>query len=291
MKLPKILFLACAGMLAFAANSLLARMALTQTAIDPASFSVIRLVSGAAFLLLFVALRYRRLPVEAGSWWSALALFVYAVAFSYAYVRLSTGAGALILFGAVQGTMLCYGFVKGDRLGPVQLGGFLLACFGVAWLLLPGADAPSLSGFGLMAVAGIAWGAYSLRAGVSDPVLTSAGNFARTVPMCLLLIAGALQTLDVDSAGVVYALVSGIVTSGIGYIIWYAVLPHISVVNASTIQLSVPALAALMGVLVLGEPVSLRLLVATVAILLGVAIVLRAKRSSGRPAVRPRDTH
>jgi len=269
-------------MLAFAANSLLARMALTQTGIDPASFSAIRLVSGAVFLVLFVAVRYRKLPFETGSWWSALALFVYAVAFSYAYVRLSTGTGALILFGAVQGTMLCYGFVKGDRLGPVQLGGFLLACLGVVWLLLPGADAPSLSGSGLMAIAGIAWGAYSLRAGASDPVLTSAGNFARTVPMCLILTVAALQTLDVDSAGVLYALASGIVTSGIGYIVWYAVLPHISVVNASTIQLSVPALAALMGVLVLSEPVSLRLFVATVAILLGIAIVLRAKREISR---------
>jgi len=278
-------------MLAFAANSLLARMALTQTTIDPASFSAIRLISGAAFLVLFVAFRYRRLPFDTGSWWSAFALFVYAVAFSYAYVRLSTGTGALILFGAVQGTMLCYGFVKGDRLGPVQLGGFLLACLGVVWLLLPGADAPSLSGSGLMAIAGIAWGAYSLRAGASDPVLTSAGNFARTVPMCLILMAVALQTLDVDSDGVVYALASGIVTSGIGYIIWYAVLPHINVVNASTIQLSVPALAAMMGVVVLSEPVSLRLLVATVAILLGIAIVLRAKRSLSGPAVPPRDTH
>ena len=278
-------------MFAFAANSLLARLALTQTTIDPASFSAIRLISGAAFLVLFVAFRYRKLPFETGSWWSALALFVYAVAFSYAYVRLSTGTGALILFGAVQGTMLCYGFVKGDRLGPVQLGGFVLACLGVVWLLLPGAGAPSLSGSGLMAIAGIAWGAYSLRAGASDPVLTSAGNFARTVPMCLILMVGALQTLNVDSAGIVYALASGIVTSGIGYIIWYAVLPHISVVNASTIQLSVPALAALMGVAVLSEPVSLRLLVATVAILLGIAIVLRAKRSLSGPAVRPRDTN
>lgn len=265
-------------MVAFAANSLLARMALTRTDIDPASFSVIRLMSGAVFLLLFVAFRHRKPPTEHGSWLSALALFVYAVAFSYAYVRIPAGSGALILFGAVQTTMLCYGFVRGDRFRPIQWGGFFLACAGVAWLLAPATDTPSLSGSALIALAGVAWGVYTLRAGTADPVLTSASNFGRTIPMCLLLIGGMLQSVQLDADGAIYALASGVVTSGIGYIVWYAVLPHVSIVNASTIQLSVPALTALFGVVALGEPVTPRLTIASIAILAGIGVVVRSKR-------------
>jgi drug/metabolite transporter (DMT)-like permease len=273
----KLFVLVSIAMLAFAANSLLARIALTQTGIDPATFSVVRLVSGAIFLLLFVLQRYRKLPFEAGSWWSALALFVYAVTFSYAYVRLSAGTGALILFGAVQATMLCYGFIRGNRFGSLQWIGFAIACAGVGYLLLPGAQAPALSGTLLMMLSGIAWGVYTLRAGAADPVLTNASNFARTVPMCLVLAVVAAKHIQLDELGLMYALASGVITSGIGYIVWYAVLPHISVINASTIQLSVPALAALLGVMVLHEPLTLRLAIAAFATIAGLATVLRGK--------------
>ncbi|MEM7015943.1 MAG: DMT family transporter [Pseudomonadota bacterium] len=280
MALINIVGMASLAMLAFAANSLLARLALSQTETDPATFSVIRLVSGAIFLLIFVALRYRRHPFDTGSWRSALALFVYAVAFSYAYISLPTGIGALILFGSVQATMLCYGFTKGERFSALQWSGFALACFGVVYLLSPGATAPALSGTVLMSIAGIAWGVYTLRAGGSDPIKTSASNFARTVPMCLILFVVTLQYTQVDGSGLIYALASGVITSGIGYVIWYTVLPHISVINASTIQLSVPAIAALMGVLILSEPLTLRLVLAALAILVGIAVVLRYKRQT-----------
>jgi drug/metabolite transporter (DMT)-like permease len=268
-------------MVAFAANSLLARAALVQTAIDPATFSSVRLISGAVFLLLFVVVRYRKLPFEAGSWWSALVLFVYAAAFSYAYTQLSAGTGALILFGSVQVTMLIVGFAKGDRFSPLQWLGFALACIGVAYLLLPGVNAPAflgaLSGTLLMTLAGVAWGVYTLRAGSADPVLTSASNFARTIPMCLLLAVVAHRSMAVDDLGLIYAVVSGAITSGLGYVVWYRVLPNLRVVNAATVQLSVPAIAAVMGVVLLGEPMTARLVAAAIAILIGIAIVLRFK--------------
>lgn len=264
-------------MVAFAANSLLARAALVQTAIDPATFSSIRLLSGAVFLLLFVAVRYRKLPFEAGSWRSAAALFVYAAAFSYAYTQLTAGTGALILFGAVQVTMLMVGFAKGDRFSPLQWLGFAIACLGVAYLLLPGVNAPAVSGTLLMMLAGVAWGVYTLRAGSADPVLTSASNFARTLPMCLLLAVVAHRSMAVDDLGLIYAVVSGAITSGLGYVVWYRVLPNLRVVNAATVQLSVPAIAAVMGVVLLGEPMTVRLVAATFAILIGIAIVLRIK--------------
>jgi len=268
--------LAGLAMLAFAANSLLARLALVQTSIDATSFSVIRLLSGALFLFVFVVLRQQSLPVRYGSWMSALALFVYAIAFSFAYLQLSAGTGALILFGAVQVTMLGYGFVTGSRLTWVQWFGFCLACVGVVYLMSPGVSAPPLGGAGLMAIAGIAWAVYSLRAGGGDATATSAGNFLRTLPMCLLVIIIFSGSLQLDTAGVAYACISGAVTSGLGYVLWYRVLPLMSVTSAATIQLSVPAIAAIMGVVFIAEPVSMRLLLAALAILSGIALVLRA---------------
>ncbi len=267
------------AMVAFAANSLLARLALSETGTDPAAFSVARLVSGAMSLWFFVVLRDKTLSLRAGSWWSATALFGYGVAFSYAYLQLSAGAGALILFGTVQATMLGFGWVKGDRFNVPQWAGFVLACLGVGLLLSPGVTAPARSGALLMTISGVGWGVYSLRGGgVGDPVATSAGNFMRTLPMCLVLVAVAFPYMNVDGQGLVYALLSGIITSGLGYIVWYKVVPRLSVVNASTIQLSVPALAAIMGILVLGEPVTQRLILADIAVLVGISVVLRGGR-------------
>jgi len=276
MKSSTLIGLATLAMLAFAANSLLARLALAETGIDPASFSAIRLISGALFLGLFVFLRTKSKPTQQGSWLSALALFLYAVAFSYAYVQLHTGTGALILFGAVQVSMLIYGFFTGSRFNLRQWMGFSVACIAVVCLLSPGAVAPDLPSAGLMLVAGVSWAAYTLRGSGGDPTLMSAGNFIRTIPMCLVLCLIALPQLSVDLQGAVYALTSGVVTSGFGYVIWYRVVPQISVVNAATLQLSVPLIAAAMGVLFASEQVTVRLVISAVGIVLGIGVVLRS---------------
>ena len=272
--------LAVLAMTAFAANSLLARLALVETEIDPASFSAIRLTSGAIFLAFVAYFRRRKLPsqeggMRQGSWPSALALFFYAVAFSYAYVQLHTGTGALILFGAVQVSMLIYGFSTGSRFNTTQWVGFIIACCAVIYLLSPGAVAPDLPSAGLMVLAGVSWAVYTLRGRGGDPTLMSAGNFMRTVPLCLVLCLVVMPQLNYDSSGGLYALLSGVVTSGLGYVIWYRVVPQISVVNAATIQLSVPLIAAGMGVLFVSEQVTLQLAIAAVGIVLGIGVVLR----------------
>ncbi|MCR9259662.1 MAG: DMT family transporter [Pseudomonadaceae bacterium] len=267
--------LAAFAMIAFAANSLLARLALAETEIDPASFSAIRLVSGAVFISLFALVRFGTALPKQGSWLSGLALFAYAAAFSYGYVQLHTGTGALILFGSVQISMLVYGFATGNRLNVTQWLGFIVAFIAVAYLVSPGAVAPDASGATIMMLAGIAWAIYTIRGVGGDPVLMSAGNFARTVPMCLILCLLGWPYAEFDAQGALFALCSGVLSSGFGYVVWYQVLPHVSVVNAATIQLSVPAIAAGMGILFLSEPVSLRLAVSTTGILLGIAVVLR----------------
>ena len=269
-------------MLAFAANSLLARLALTETQIDPATFSVVRLMSGAICLVLVVLVRNGQLPFASGRWLSAFALFVYAVAFSFAYTQINTGLGALLLFGSVQASMLGYGFTQGERFNTAQWVGFLVAAVGVTFLLVPGAlldesVTPAPVAALLMILSGVAWAVYTLSAGSAEPVLSSAGNFARTLPFCAVLIGLYATQIEFDGVGVFYACVSGALTSGLGYVAWYSVLPAFSVTNAATLQLSVPALAALMGVFILGEPVSAGLIIAAGAILIGIGVVLRSK--------------
>jgi len=268
------------ALLAFAANSLLCRMALGGDWIDPVSFTVIRLASGA--LVLWPLARLAREPAKAGqggSWWSALALFTYAIGFSLAYVSLETGTGALILFGLVQLTMLVAAWRGGERWSALQWLGFTAAVLGLTWLVAPGVTAPSPLGAALMGAAGIAWGFYSIRGrGVAAPVAMTAGNFLRAVPMALVACLLAVSMLDVRPRGLVLALVSGALTSGIGYVIWYRVLPRLTTAQASVLQLLVPALAATGGVVVLAEPVTTRLLVATALILGGVAMAIRAGR-------------
>ncbi len=268
------------ALLAFAGNSLLCRLALTRTAIDAASFTTIRLVAGAAVLLLLVTLRDRA-RVTAGSWPSALALFVYAAGFSFAYVKLTAGTGALLLFGAVQATMISVGIARGERLLPLQLTGLILAYAGLIGLVLPGLAAPPLVSATLMLCAGIAWGVYSVRGkGAGDPTAVTAGNFMRAVPMTLLVSALAFHEQRVDVAGAAYAAASGAIASGVGYAIWYTALRDLSATTAATVQLSVPIIAALGGVLLLHEPLTPRLMSAAVAILGGVALVVltRARR-------------
>jgi len=270
----RVFVLTALAMLAFAGNSLLCRVAFTDTTIDPASFTSIRLVSGAVALWLLT--RQGRGKAASGSnWISAAALFIYAAGFSFAYVHLPAATGALLLFGAVQATMIAWGLWLGERLRPVQFIGLLLACAGVIALMLPGISTPPLAGSLLMLGAGLAWGVYSLRGpGGADPARTTAGNFIRAAVMAVVLSAFLLQSAAIDTRGVVYAVASGAVTSGLGYVIWYMALPALKAISAATAQLSVPLIAALGAVVFLGESLSLRLALAGAAILGGIGLVI-----------------
>ena len=265
-------------MVAFAGNSLLCRQALKYTAIDPASFTAIRLVSGALVLWLLVRMR-KTLPAGEGNWLSAFALFAYAAGFSFAYISLSAASGALLLFGAVQVTMIGHGLWTGERLRALQVFGVLLAFGGLIGLLLPGLSAPPLTGASLMIGAGIAWGIYSLRGkGAGDPTKVTAGNFIRAVPITIVLSIFTLNFATVDTAGIFLAVSSGALASGLGYAIWYTVLPALKNTSAASVQLSVPVIAAIGGVVFLSEPLTLRLFFASVAILGGIALVIMQKR-------------
>ncbi|MES2049290.1 MAG: DMT family transporter [Pseudomonadota bacterium] len=282
MSTARTIFLTALAMLAFAGNSLLCRIAFQRSGIDPASFTALRLVSGALMLGLLVRVRVLQghgSYAGAGNWCSALALFAYAAGFSFAYVSLPAASGALLLFGAVQATMIAYGIYVGERLSKLQLAGLILALAGLVGLLLPGLSAPPLSGAILMLGAGVAWGIYSLRGkAAGDPVTVSAGNFLRTVPMAAAMSMFMLNHISVDFAGICLAIASGGLASGIGYAIWYTALPALKATNAATVQLSVPVLAGLGGILFLGESISVRLLLASGAILGGIALVILQKK-------------
>lgn len=262
------------ALVAFAGNSLLCRAALAHTRIDAASFTTVRLLSGAVVL---GGLAWLRGGVRAGkgNWLSALVLFAYAASFSFSYVHLTAAVGALLLFGAVQTSMIGYGLWSGERLRALQTGGLLLACGGLVGLMLPGLSAPPLAGALLMLGSGIAWGIYSLRGkGTGDPLRVNAGNFVRAAPMALLMSALLSDRASWDPAGIGYALLSGALASGVGYVIWYTALPFLKSTTAATVQLSVPVIAAVGGVLFLGEPFTLRLLAASAAIIGGIALVV-----------------
>lgn len=266
-------------MLAFAANSILCRFALERTAIDPASFTAIRLISGAAMLWIVVRMRGRDTKV-AGNWSSALALFVYAAGFSFAYVSMPTATGALLLFGTVQITMMGHAIWAGERLRLPQVIGYLLALGGLVALLMPGLSAPPLVGAALMLGAGIAWGIYSLCAtGQGEATQVTAGNFLRTIPFALVLLLVMRENLSLDFAGVGYAVASGALTSGIGYVIWYSALRLLKATTAATVQLSGPLIVALGGIVFLAEPLTLRWAIASVAILSGITLAIMQKRS------------
>jgi drug/metabolite transporter (DMT)-like permease len=266
------------AMLAFASNSLLCRVALTETSIDAASFTSLRLASGA--LILLVILRLRRVGVTSGgSWPMAAMLSAYAVFFSFAYRDLTAATGALLLFGGVQLTMMGYGLWAGERLRGAKLLGVVVAVAGLIGLLLPGLAAPPPHAALLMLGAGAAWGVYSLLGrDAGDPIAATGGNFLRAVPFAALLALAATGHESVDRMGVLYAVVSGAVTSGLGYVLWYAALPGLRATSAATIQLSVPAIAAIGGAVLLAEPITARLLLASVAILGGIALTIHKKK-------------
>jgi Predicted permease, DMT superfamily len=264
-------------MIAFASNSLLCRLALKQTGIDAASFTFIRIFSGTVALWLIMKMR-RATWKEEGSWSSALALFIYAAAFSFAYLDLFAGTGALLLFGAVQATMILWGFRKGERLDAIQLVGLIFAVTGLVVLVFPGLSAPPLVGSILMVAAGVAWGIYSIRGKAGrDAIAATAGNFLRAVPFAAVVSIILLSRARLDHAGVFYAVVSGAITSGLGYVIWYSALPDLKAASAASVQLSVPVLAAAGGILFLGEPLTLRYLLASIAILGGITLVVLEK--------------
>ena len=273
MSRSKIMLPTALAMLAFAGNSILCRLALKTTAIDPASFTTVRMVSAAAMLALILRWRGIDSP-SAGNWKSAAALFAYAAGFSLAYVNLTAATGALLLFGAVQVSMISISLWRGEKMSQPQFAGFALALAGLVVLVFPGLAAPPITSSALMIGAGAAWGVYSLRGrGVGDPTAITAGNFIRTVPMTLAFSLIAFSQFSADKLGFVYAVLSGAVTSGIGYAIWYHALPKLKFIEAAIVQLSVPIIAAFGGIILLGETLTLRLLLAALAVLGGILLV------------------
>jgi drug/metabolite transporter (DMT)-like permease len=270
-----IAYTSCA-LLAFAGNSLLCRLALGSDAIDAASFTGLRLGSGALVLALLMACAPRRSGAAArGSWVSAAALFAYAAGFSFAYLTLSIATGALILFGAVQLTMLLAAHLCGEPFRRNELIGAGLAFAGLCYLVTPGVTAPSLTGSLLMAGAGIAWGIYSLRGRRSlDPLSETTRNFALTLPCVALLGLCFFNDSHVSLQGGLLAFLSGGLASGVGYALWYAALPGMTATRASIVQLAVPLLAALAGTIFLAEALSARLVFAAAAILGGIALAV-----------------
>lgn len=288
-------------MLAFAANSVLCRLALGGLLIDAASFTTVRLASGTLMLWLLVLLQRRRTssgnpaPRKNGaekssagksgaSYVSAFALFAYAICFSLAYRQLSTASGALLLFGCVQLTMIGWGLWRGERPRPLAALGMLLALGGLVYLSWPGVTAPPLLAAVMMAIAGFAWGVYSLRGRrVRQPLTANAVHFSWALPLALLVSAVSAGSRLWTPNGVLLAVLSGALASGVGYALWYRVLPHLAAIRAATVQLSVPVLAAILGAVVVGEPVTARVVVAGMLILGGIALEIRGRGKVGVP--------
>ena len=276
----RVAILSALAMIAFAANSIIARLALGNRGIDPGTFTLLRLSSGAFSLILIVhfsATRNRRKLEVLGSWTSATLLLVYAATFSYAYISLSAATGALLLFAVVQTVMLSVALRSGERPGLTRIAGLALALTGLIALVGPGISRPSPIGAFLMSIAGVAWAGYTLRGRGSDrPVLVTAGNFLRSIPLALplwlLFLLLNREAVHVDARGVGLALLSGAVTSGLGYALWYKVLPSLSRSQSGVIQMAPAPLATVGGLILLGEPLTTQLLLASFLVLSGVLI-------------------
>ncbi|MEO5958309.1 MAG: DMT family transporter [Opitutaceae bacterium] len=279
--LPRTIAFVCFAMLAFAANSLFCRLALGRATIDAATFTLVRLGAGAVVL---VAINFARQPRAAGVWTcngvSALALFVYAGAFSLAYRQLPAGTGALLLFGAVQATMLGAALLHGEHPRRGEWLGLLIALAGLVYLISPGLSAPPAVGSALMVLAGIAWGVYSLRGRkLGDPLANTAANFVWAVPLAVLFCFTPFGATHVTSAGVMWAVLSGALASGLGYAVWYSALPALTATRAATVQLTVPVIAAFGGVTFLGETISARLILASLLVLGGVGLAILSRQA------------
>jgi drug/metabolite transporter (DMT)-like permease len=263
------------ALLAFAANSILCRMALRASHIDPASFTSVRLIAGALTLWVLVRLAGKA-SAHAGSWASAFALLAYAIAFSFAYLALTAGTGALLLFGAVQVIMIAAGFFGGERIDRTIALGWLLAVGGLILLLRPGFAAPPPLQAASMLLAGVAGGIYSLKGrGSQDALADTAGNFVRAVPGAVLISAILARQRFADAEGLLLAALSGSIASGLGYAAWYTALPRLGAIAAANAQLAVPVIAALAGVLLFDEPITLRLALSSVLVLGGTALAVR----------------
>jgi drug/metabolite transporter (DMT)-like permease len=275
----RVFWLTSAALIGFSANSLLTRAALSAGRIDPASFTVLRLLTGAVTLAILIGGR-RQPRADRGSWRSAAALAGYAIFFTLAYTRIGAGVGALILFGSVQVTMIGVGLARGERPGRLDWLGLLLALAGLLVFTLPGAAAPDLFGTLLMAVAGISWGAYSLAGRQSrDPLGATAGNFLRATALGLLAFAALGETRPhITTAGASLAAASGSLASGVGYTLWYSALPSLAAWRAAVVQLVVPVLTALAAVLLLDETITSRLAAATALVALGVGLTIWSTR-------------
>jgi len=278
----KIILATSFALLAFSGNSILCRLALGANTIDAASFTIIRLLSG-TIMLSVILLTIRPAPASRskGSWLSAAMLFLYAATFSFAYISLETGIGALILFGAVQITMILVSVITGNKLHYSEWIGISLAFAGFVYLVMPGLSAPSLSGFLLMAIAGIAWGVYTLRGRESvNPISDTAYNFLRTTPFVAILLLATIQDAHFSNIGILLAILSGALASGLGYAVWYIALRGLSITQAAIVQLLVPMIAAIGGVLFANESISLHLLIASTMVLGGILIVVMTRATA-----------
>ena len=284
----KILLYTIIALLAFSGNSVLCRLALGENAIDATTFTAIRLLSGIVFLAIILkATTAGEAASSKGSWKASLMLFIYAITFSFAYISLETGTGALILFGSVQITMILNGLYLGNKLHIFEWLGVLIAFTGFVYLVIPGLDAPSLKGFLLMTVAGMAWGFYTLAGkGSKNPLSDTAYNFYRTLPFVLILIVVTFQHASLSQKGVVLAVLSGGVASGVGYTIWYMALRGLSGTQAAVVQLLVPVIAAMGGVLFANEVFSLRMALSALLIFCGILSVVLAKHYCAQPVTR-----
>lgn len=277
----KILFYTGFALVAFAFNSILCRLALGMNLIDAASFTTVRLISGAiALTIIYFIIGRKNAESLKGNWPSAFFLFAYAICFSFAYNKLTAGLGALILFGCVQATMIIYALVKGEKPNVLEWLGLLVAVGGLVYLVSPGLTSPPVFSAVLMALAGIAWGFYTLRGkGSANPIADTAGNFVRSVPFVLLAALPFISQLHYSRRGLLFAVISGAITSGIGYAVWYAALKFHTATRAAILQLAVPVLTAIAAIFLLSEDINLRLIVSSLLILggIGAAIIGRKK--------------
>lgn len=276
----KTILLTIFALVAFAFNSILCRLALGNEIIDAVGFTTIRLVSGAITLsIISITLNRKQTELKRGNWLSAFFLFAYAICFSFAYLKLTTATGALILFSSVQLTMICFALIKGERPQIIEWLGLILAFGGLIYLVFPGLSAPPFTYSVLMMSAGIAWGFYTLRGrGSENPLAETTGNFIRTVPMILVIGLFFLSNVQISSKGIIFAVLSGAIASGIGYSVWYAILKNHTATRAATLQLSVPAIASIGGVIFLAETLSFRILLASSLILGGIGMAIFGKR-------------
>lgn len=267
------------ALIAFAANSVLCRLALGNGSIDAASFTVIRLLSGAVVLCVILSFqRNNQDALSKGSWMASFTLFLYAITFSYAYLSVDTGTGALILFGSVQITMIILSIIGGTRLHITEWFGVVIAITGFIYFILPNVSTPSMNGFILMTISGISWGVYTLIGRRSkNPLTDTTYNFVRTIPFVVLLAVFTLDNMSYSNDGVILALLSGGITSGVGYTIWYIALNDLSSTQASVIQLSVPIIAAIGGVIFVSELITFRLIISAIIVLGGILMVVLGK--------------